>query len=76
MDCMFIKTKLPPNSISAHNRQCGFLWEPDWINIHNDDELYARVRENGRAVIIVGFDLMGDPQTLSPAEFERLWQGH
>lgn len=78
MDRMKIKTKLPPNATSADkdNRQFGILWEPDWIDIHNDDQLYARVLKNGRAVIVVGDGgSQGNPKALSPADFERRWQG-
>jgi hypothetical protein len=69
---MFIKTKLR----KADDRLSGILHEPNPLNIHNDEELYARVRENGRAVLYIIKDrALSNPKVLSPAEFESAWQG-
>jgi hypothetical protein len=69
---MFIKTKLR----KAADRFFGVLHEPNPVDIHNDEELYARVRENGRAVVyIMNGRVLNLPKVLSPAEFECAWQG-
>ena len=69
---MFIKTKFRESAA----RLCGVLHEPNPVDIHNDEDLYARVRENGRAVVyIINGRALSIPIVLSPAEFECDWQG-
>ena len=55
----------------------GYLILPK-DEVHNDEELYAAVRKEGRAVLRpfegITYKLM-TPVSLSPEEFERQWQG-
>jgi hypothetical protein len=69
---MNLKTKQ-----SGEDQEFAYLIVPS-TPVNNDDELYAAVRQEGRAVLrpFEGHSLMLKlPVEMTPDEFEKKWQG-
>ena len=65
------------NNKNPSERKFAYLIEPT-DPVGNDEELYAAVHKNGRAVLRefegVTF-ILGDIKEVPPIEFEETWQG-